>query len=431
MRVGFKTFGCKANSVDTDSLFFEARKRGLDVVSEEEVADAYVINSCTVTGAADRDARYQALRYKRLNPNALIGVVGCYAQVAKEELLAETHIDFVVGTAEKQRILDCFLEKWKNNEVARDQVFAANGFLTESFPGSRNARPSIKIQDGCNFACSFCIIPRARGRSRSLPIATILKQIEEAEAQGFQEVTLTGIHLAHYGWDLGTNLMELLAKVFEKPTGPRIRVSTLDPFEIPDSLIEMVGREPRLCPHFHIALQSGSDRVLEGMRRIYKAEEFVTVTNKIGKQCPDTFIGVDVIVGFPGEDEAAFQETVDCLERSFWTKLHVFPFSERKETRAEKMPGKVRAADITRRSAILREMSDKRLAACLQTHIGRECDVLVEKTTEKYPGVWLGHTENYLPTFSKAPLRQSREIIRSRITGIERGRLVTEPLAAV
>lgn len=429
MRVAFKTFGCKANSVDTDSLFFEARKRGIEVVQDDEVADAYVINSCTVTSAADRDARYQALRYKRLNPSALIGVVGCYAQVAKEELLAESHIDFVVGTADKQRILDCFLESWKNEIVARDQVMPANGFLTESFPGSRNARPSIKIQDGCNFACSFCIIPKARGRSRSLPIETVLKQIDEADAQGFQEVTLTGIHIAHYGWDLGTNLQELLERIFAKATGPRIRVSTLDPFEIPDSLIEMVGREPRLCPHFHIALQSGSDRVLEGMRRIYKAEEFVTVTHKIGRQAPQTFIGVDVIVGFPGEDEAEFLETVDCLERSFWTKLHVFPFSVRKETRAEKMAGKVKDCDITRRSAVLRAMSDRRHEAFLQTHVGRECDVLVEKTNEKYPGLWMGHTENYLPTFSKAPLRLSKEIVRSRITGTSKGRLLTEPVA--
>jgi threonylcarbamoyladenosine tRNA methylthiotransferase MtaB len=428
VRIAFKTFGCKANSVDTDSLYFEARRRGLEVVPEDQVADAYVINSCTVTSAADRDARYQALRYKRLNPSALIGVVGCYAQVAKEELLGETHIDFVVGTAEKQRILDCFLDSWKSVEVARDQVLPADGFLTRDFPGSRNARPSIKVQDGCNFACSFCIIPKARGRSRSLPVETVLKQIDEAGAQGFQEVTLTGIHLAHYGWDLGTDLMKLLGEIFKKPAGPRIRVSTLDPFEIPDSLIEMLGKEPRLCPHFHIALQSGSDRVLEGMRRIYKAEEFVTVTNKIGARHPDTFIGVDVIVGFPGEDEAAFQETVDCLERSFWTKLHVFPFSVRKDTRAEKMTGKVRDSDITRRSAVLRQMSDRRTRAFLERHVGRECDVLVEKATAKFPGLWLGHTENYLPTLSRAPLRQSREILRSRITGLQGERLLTEPV---
>ncbi len=428
MRIAFKTFGCKANSVDSDSLFFEARRRGLEIVAEDQVADAYVINSCTVTSAADRDARSQALRYKRLNPLALIGVVGCYAQVAKDELLAESHIDFVVGTADKQRILDCFVDSWKHQAVDRDQVLPANGFLTQNFSGSRNARPSIKIQDGCNFACSFCIIPRARGRSRSLSVETVLRQIDEAQAQGFEEVTLTGIHLAHYGWDNGSNLMELLKHIFAKPSGPRIRVSTLDPFEIPGSLIEMLGREPRLCPHLHIALQSGSDRVLTGMRRIYKAEEFVTVTNQIGLHAPQTFIGVDVIVGFPGEDEAAFAETVDCLERSFWTKLHVFPFSVRKETRAETMPGRVKDYDITQRSAVLRAMSDRRHEAFLQTHLGQECDVLVEKTTDKYPGFWLGHTENYLPTFSQAPLRLSREIVRSRVTGVEKGRLVTQAL---
>lgn len=428
MKVGFKTFGCKANSVDTDALLAEARRRGIEIVGEDDVADGYVINSCTVTSAADRDARHQALRFKRLSPKALVGVVGCYAQVAKEELLAEDCVDFVVGTADKHRVLDCFLDTWNRVQVERDQVRTASGFLTEHFSGSRQARPSIKIQDGCNFNCSFCIIPKARGRSRSLPIENVVAQINEAWKQGYPEVTLTGIHLAHYGWDRDTDLMKLLDAVFAPKKGPRIRVSTLDPFEIPDALIDRLGREPRLCPHFHIALQSGSDRVLGGMRRIYRAEEFVTVTNRIRAQAPQTFIGVDVIVGFPGEDEAAFLETVEVLERSWWTKLHVFPFSVRKETRAEKMPGKVAPANITRRSAVLREMSDRRLSAFVESHLGKTCEVVIERPAPKSPGRWLGHTENYLPTLSSAPLRESRAVVPSQIVGMDRGRLVTEPI---
>ena len=333
-----------------------------------EVADAYVINSCTVTSAADRDARSHAGKYKRQNPAALVGIVGCYAQVAREEILSLPEVDFCVGTANKFRVLDHFNQTWEQRQqgqqlgIARDQVESPRGFLPTDFPGSRNARASIKIQDGCNFHCSFCIIPDARGRSRSLPLEAVLKQVDEAHAQGFNEIVLTGIHLAHYGWDQGTDLMKLLQRIFEKPEGPRVRLSTLDPFEIPDELIALLGQEKRLCPHFHIAIQSGSDKVLAGMRRIYKAREFYDVSAKIEKQCPDTFIGMDVIVGFPGEGEAEFQETLDCLKNTFWSKLHVFPFSVRKGTRAEQLDGKVRDYDIFERSRILRELSDAEIS---------------------------------------------------------------------
>lgn len=424
MRIAFKTFGCRANSLDTDALYLEAKRRGFQIVDETEVADAYVINSCTVTSAADRDARSHVIRYKRRNPEALVGVVGCYAQVAKDELLALQQVDFVVGTANKARILDHLME----TGAARDQVEPPLGYLPEAFPGSRHARANIKIQDGCNFACSFCIIPQARGRSRSLPVGTVLAQIDEAHALGFNEVVLTGIHIAHYGWDRGTSLDELLERIFERRGGPRVRVSTLDPFEISDGLIAMLGREERLCPHFHIAIQSGSDKVLAGMRRIYKAEEFVTVTKKIEAQCPDTFIGVDVIVGFPGEGEAELQETIDVLSRSFWAKLHVFPFSERAGTRAQGMPGKVRDGVITERSATLRRLSDERYARFLAGQVGKRHEVLLEKPSRKHPGLWLGHTANYVPTLSEAPDGAERKIVVSTSTGTSGERLRTAPL---
>lgn len=427
MKIAFKTFGCKANSLDTDALFHEAIRRGHQIVDESAVADAYVINSCTVTSAADRDARNQVLRYKRRNPQALVGVVGCYAQVAKEELLNIQQVDFVVGTAEKARILDHFHSAWNDERVQRDQVEPAKGFLPEHFPGSRYARAVIKAQDGCNFSCAFCIIPKARGRSRSLPLETVLNQIDEAYAEGFEEVVLTGIHLAHYGWDVGTDLMALLRAIFAKPQGPRLRISTLDPFEIPDELVAMVGQEPRLCPHLHIAIQSGSDRVLAGMRRIYKAHEFVTVTNKIKAQAPHTFIGVDVIVGFPGEGDEEFEETVKSLEASFWTKLHVFPFSVREGTRAAELSGKVSPAVISERSARLRALSDARHEAFLAAQVGLERDVLFETESKKHPGFWLGHTENYLPTISEG-LATTKSIARMRVERVEAGRLVTRPL---
>ena len=410
-KIAFKTFGCRANNLDTDALYLEARRRGFEVVEETEVADAYIINSCTVTSAADRDARASAWKYKRLNPAALVGIVGCYAQVAREEILSLPEIDFCVGTANKFRILDHFNQSWQRVEIARDQVETPRGFLPTDFPGSRNSRASIKIQDGCNFHCSFCIIPDARGRSRSLPLDAVLKQVDEAYAQGFQEVVLTGIHLAHYGWDQGTDLMKLLYRIFERATGPRVRLSTLDPFEIPDELIALVGKEKRLCPHFHIAIQSGSNKILTGMRRIYKAREFYDVSAKIEKQCSDTFIGMDVIVGFPGEGEAEFQETLDCLKNTFWSKLHVFPFSVRKGTRAEQLDEKVRDYAIFERSRILRELSDARFRSFLQSQVGKKKDVLLERLSNRFPGVWRGHTENYIPTLTAISNGEAKKTI--------------------
>jgi threonylcarbamoyladenosine tRNA methylthiotransferase MtaB len=425
MRISFKTFGCKANSLDTDSLFREAVVRGHTIVAESEPADAYVINSCTVTANADRDARLSALRFKRQNPGGLVGVVGCYGQVGKDELLSIEEIDVVLGTANKHRVFELFES---SERVDRDQVEKAAGYLPTVFPGSRNSRANVKIQDGCNFKCSFCIIPEARGRSRSLDLETVEQQVDEAYASGFQEVVLTGIHLAHYGWDKGTDLEKLLARLIQKPEGPRIRLSTLDPFEIPDSLIRLVTSHPRLCPHFHIALQSGSDDVLKGMRRIYSAGEFVEVTRKIGLLGARVFVGVDVIVGFPGETEEAFLETVRCLEASYWTKLHVFPFSARKGTRAETLPGKVTQREIVRRAELLRKKSDERLFAFLDAQIGTLHPVILEKPSPKDDSLWQGHTANYCATLSAPGTGAAKDAVLSLVTGRKGDRLLTRPL---
>ncbi|MBY0369839.1 tRNA (N(6)-L-threonylcarbamoyladenosine(37)-C(2))-methylthiotransferase MtaB [bacterium] len=427
MRIAFKTFGCKANSLDTDALLREAALRGHEVVEEGAPADAFVINSCTVTHAADRDARLSALKFKRHNPEGLVGVVGCYGQVGKEELLDVESVDVVLGTANKHRVFEHFEQARTEQAPARDQVETTTGYLPAEFPGSRNARASIKIQDGCNFKCSFCIIPQARGRSRSLGLEAVEAQVASAYAQGFQEVVLTGIHLAHYGWDLGTDLLSLLKRLLATEEGPRIRLSTLDPFEIPDELVAMLARERRLCPHFHIALQSGSDEVLKGMRRIYKAAEFTEVTRKIQAVAPHTFIGVDVIVGFPGETQEEFEKTVSILENTFWSKLHVFPFSVRRGTRAETLPGAVPDAVKAERSKRLRDLSDQRLQAFLQAQVGTLQQVILEKPS-RTAGFWQGHTANYCATLSQPGDHGEKQAVLSKVVGVQGERLVTQPL---
>lgn len=424
MRIAFKTFGCRANSLDTDALYLEAKKRGFEVVPETESAEAYVINTCTVTENADRDARQQAFRFKRQNQGALVAMVGCYAQVAKDELLSLPEVDFVVGTANKFKTLEYLSESLAGQTVARDQVEKTAGFLPEHFPGSRNARANIKIQDGCNYRCSFCIIPTARGRSRSLPLNRVLDQVVAAQEDGFKEIVLTGIHLAHYGWDQGTDLAELLKRIFGLPNGPRVRVSTLDPFEIPEGMTDYLGTESRFCPHFHIALQSGSDRVLSAMRRLYKAEEFVQVCNRIGRRSADTFVGVDVIVGFPGEGEAEFQETVECLKNSYWTKLHVFSFSARAGTTAYDLQNQNSAEVIAERSEILRRLSDERLNQFLTSQIGKTREVVMEKTSRRDGAIWQGHTDNYIPTRTRGDFT-TKEVVSLRLDRVDGDKIWT------
>lgn len=427
MRIAFKTFGCKANTNDTDALYLEAIRRGYIPVEENEPADAYVINTCTVTENADKDARHQAHRFKRQNQGALVALVGCYAQVGRDELLKLPEVDFLVGTANKFKTLDYFEEAFKTGAIQKDQVELAKGFLPEHFPGSRNARATIKIQDGCNYKCSFCIIPEARGRSRSLPLENVLNQVKEASNQGFQEVVLTGIHLAHYGWDHNTDLAQLLEAIFKLQQAPRVRVSTLDPFEIPDNLISLLKNENKLCPHFHIALQSGNDDVLRKMKRLYKAREFSEVTEKLNQARKDTFVGVDVIVGFPGEGEKEFQDTVKLLEESYWTKLHVFSFSARRGTVACELTPIVPDEVISERSRLLREMSLKRYDSFLKSQLGKEKEVIYEKLAKGQSNVWQGHTENYIPTLTLNPTAESKKAESLKLEKVEGEKIWTAP----
>ena len=412
MRIAFKNFGCRANSFETDALYLEAIRRNMVVVSDREVADAYVINSCTVTENADRDARNQVYRFRRTNPFAQIAVIGCYAQVAKEDLLQIDGVNYVVGTADKVRVLDLL-----TRSQPRDQVGSPTGYLPLDFPGSRHARASIKIQDGCNYRCSYCAIPLARGRSRSLPPQIVEQQVLQAAERGFTEVVLTGIHIAHYGWDHDCDLRRLVERLLSVPGAPRIRVSTLDPFEIPDGLLDLMAGHDKFCPYLHIALQSGDDAVLSRMRRLYRAQEFAEVTEQAFLKVPDIFVGVDVIVGFPGETEASFKSTGSFLAGTQWSKLHVFSFSQRRETEAERLQGKVSAGVIAGRSKALREVSSVRFQAFLSRQVGTRRELLLEKPLKNRSGYWQGHTENFVPAVAQIPQGKAKQIVSVEVTG--------------
>ena len=420
MRLGVMTFGCKANFSDTDHVSAFAETLGFQVVAPDTVADAYLLNSCSVTENAQRDIGRCVRKAKRLNPNAVIGVMGCFGQVAAEKVRAISGVDCVAGTSYRHELVAELKTRLSHQSTLPALVPTPTalplpkpiGYFGEKFYGSQHARPTIKIQDGCNFKCTFCQIPFARGRSRSMPMDHVVQQVHQAEDLGYAEVILTGIHLAHYGWDLGTDLVSLVQHVLNSTQAIRLRLSTLDPFEISDELLQVFRAEKRLCPHLHIALQSGSQRILSAMRRFYGPEDFVRSTQQLVATRPGFFIGVDVIVGFPGETAEDFQETVTCLEASPWAKLHVFSFSSRPNTVAAALPNPVSSQKKAERSKYLRGLSDNRYRKFLQTQAGKRLEIVLESPLAD-SNSWMGHSENYLPVEVGA-LPPSAKSVRAR-----------------
>jgi threonylcarbamoyladenosine tRNA methylthiotransferase MtaB len=317
-KVAITTLGCKVNQYESSALAGEFAKRGYEVVPFSVPADIYVINTCTVTGRSDYQARQLIRRAFRRNPRAIIVATGCYAQVAPEEMASMPEVALVAGSAEKMTLPsrieaivsgDCQVQVGDIAQ-AREMDFHAAPF----FPG--HTRAFLKVQDGCDACCSYCIVPRARGRSRSLPVPDVLDEIRRLGRSGYQEVVLTGIHLGAYGKDLTppVDLLDILKAVEKEAPVARLRLSSLEPAEISDELIEFTGTSRIVCPHFHVPLQSGDDAVLAAMKRTYDGRFFGELIDKIRVKLPRAAIGVDVMTGFPGEDEAAFQNTFDLIE---------------------------------------------------------------------------------------------------------------------
>lgn len=397
--VALETLGCRANRYDSDGMALALEKAGFDLVAPGGHADVYVINTCTVTERTDRQDRQTIYRAQRTNPEAAIIVTGCYAQVAPEEVAAIDGVHMVVGTAGKP-----FMARFVEQALAGNRgVFVDDptGNLFED-PVTRfvgRTRAALKIQDGCNYNCAFCIIPTARGRARSNPVDVVVAHARALAADGFEEVVLTGIHLGDYGKDLRPrrSLTELVAALAETGAGPRIRISSLDPHEVPDDLVELVARHERVCRHLHVCLQSGSDRVLRAMRRHYDYAEFERLVTKIYEADPSTAIGTDVIVGFPTETEAEHAQTMARLESLPLSYLHVFPYSSRKGTAAAEMDGHLDPAVIKERTAQMLELAGAKRAAFYAQQDGAELDVLVETPAKREPGWVRGFTDNYLP----------------------------------
>ena len=379
------------------------KENGYEVVDiNDDISDVCVVNTCTVTNMSDRKSRHILRRVKVLNPNAIIVATGCYAQVYKKELEEMPEIDIVLGNEEKADIVH-FVEQYQNEkkkivqiqDINQEKEFEEMGEITYT----EKTRAVIKVQDGCNQFCSYCIIPYARGRVRSRKIENIVKEIKKIVERGIKEVVITGIHLASYGKDFndGTSLIDLLEEINKIDGICRIRLGSLEPKIINEKFMDRLIKLEKICHHFHLSLQSGSNKTLKRMNRKYTTEEFKNIVEILRKYYDDVILTTDIIVGFPGENEEEFEETYNFLKEIKFYKMHVFPYSPRKGTVAEKMPEQVDGNIKEKRSKKLIEMSEQNQKGYNEKLIGKEVEVLFEEEEKKDNEIFYkGHTSNYI-----------------------------------
>ena len=394
-RVSFHTLGCKLNFSESSTLARQFEQGGFERVASNEPADICVINSCSVTEHADKKCRNIIRRLHRKNPNAIIAVTGCYAQLKPYEIAKIEGVDIVLGNNDKgdlyQRVLE--LGKSSSAEVYSCDCEEINRFFAAFSTGDRT-RSFLKVQDGCDYKCAYCTIHYARGSSRNMPIADLVEEAKQVAASGLKEIVITGINTGDFGRTTGERFIDLLKALNEVEGIERYRISSIEPNLITDEIIEFCASSPKFQHHFHIPLQSGSDRILGLMRRRYTSAKYADRIEKIRSLMPDAFIGIDVIVGFPGETEDDFQQTYDLLERLNPSFLHIFPFSERPGTPAVNMEGKVPSYVSTQRVARLEELSDRLHSAFCAQAVGSQMDVLFESTMRG--GMMFGYTGNYI-----------------------------------
>ena len=398
----YHTLGCKLNFAETSTIARQLTDAGYDKVGFDEKANVYVINTCSVTENADRECKLHVKRAMKANPDGLVVIVGCYAQLKPEEISQIEGVDLVLGAKEKFNILSYLddLEKSDNEGIVHSCEIEETDFFIGSYSIGDSTRAFLKVQDGCDYKCTYCTIPLARGISRSDTIENVLKNASEIAAKDIKEIVLTGVNIGDYGkGEFGNKrhehtFLDLISELDKVEGIERIRISSIEPNLLKDESIELVSKSKSFVPHFHIPLQSGSDDLLKKMKRRYLTKLYNDRVNKIREVMPDAAIGVDVIVGFPGETEELFMETYNFLNELPITYLHVFTYSERENTEAAAMEGVVPVAERKKRNKMLRILSEKKKMAFYQTQLGNTLPVLWEH--ENKDGKMFGFTENYV-----------------------------------
>ncbi|WP_288374126.1 tRNA (N(6)-L-threonylcarbamoyladenosine(37)-C(2))-methylthiotransferase MtaB [uncultured Chryseobacterium sp.] len=398
----FHTLGCKLNFAETSTIARQLTDAGYDKVGFDDKANVYVINTCSVTENADRECKLHVKRAMKANPEGLVVIVGCYAQLKPEEISQIEGVDLVLGAKEKFNILSYLddLEKSESEGVVHSCEIEETDFFIGSYSIGDRTRAFLKVQDGCDYKCTYCTIPLARGISRSDTIENVLRNAAEIASKDIKEIVLTGVNIGDYGkGEFGNKrhehtFLDLISELDKVEGIERIRISSIEPNLLKDESIELVSKSKSFVPHFHIPLQSGSDELLKKMKRRYLTKLYNDRVNKIREVMPDAAIGVDVIVGFPGETEELFMETYNFLNELPITYLHVFTYSERENTEAAAMGGIVPIPERKKRNKMLRILSEKKKMAFYQTQLGKTLPVLWEH--ENKDGKMFGFTENYV-----------------------------------
>ena len=414
MKIAFHTLGCKVNQYETEAIKEQFLKRGWEVVDETDPADCYLINTCTVTNIADRKSRQFIRKVKKLRPEAIVAVTGCYSQVKPEDLWDMPEVDVLTGNGDKGYIIDLIEERLRTDQRIRkvlryDELrdYTDRGTIV-SMEG--RTRAFIKIEEGCNRFCAYCLIPYARGRVRSRDPKEVVEEARTLIARGFKEIVLTGINTALYGteegfkkkYDMQEDGIECIIKAINDLPGDfRIRLSSLEPTVVNAEYVKRLLKYPKLCPHLHLSIQSGSNKIIKAMNRHYTREDYLEIVNVLKEHDPGYGITTDIIVGFPGETEDDFRDSVRMVDEAGFLKVHVFKYSKRKGTTAEAMEDQVPGEIKNLRSDVLMRAGDKNALIFFAHEHGRKRRVLFEEVTH---GGWLtGYTENYVRVYAKPP----------------------------
>lgn len=423
--VSIVTLGCKTNQFESAAMSEQLVKAGYQQVDFDAGAELVIVNTCTVTSATDSQSRNLIRRARRMNPQARVVVTGCYAQIDPDTLAKLPGVALVIGNEEKKD----FLTRLTTLDTDQPQVSVADirqFEIAETLPLSsfeQRSRAFVQIQNGCDAFCSYCIIPYARGRSRSVAVADVVKPLETLSAAGYPEVVLTGIHIGNYGQDLQPqlDLLSLLQTIEQSAFSGRLRLGSIEPTELPDTLLDYVAAAEWICPHYHIPLQAGDDEILERMNRHYTTDFFQELLNGIRQRQSSAAIGLDIITGFPGETEQQFDDTCEFLKRLTFSHLHVFPFSRRPGTPAADMKGQLPGDIIKQRAAKLREIGERKLAAYATQFVGQTLEIVIEGG--EVDGKKKGLSRNYLPVLIDAPGVEQGSCLQVEVSAARSGLL--------
>ncbi|WP_432409275.1 tRNA (N(6)-L-threonylcarbamoyladenosine(37)-C(2))-methylthiotransferase MtaB [Wukongibacter sp. M2B1] len=421
-KVAFYTLGCKVNQYDTEAMIEIFEKKGYEVVENDEVADVYVINTCTVTNLGDRKSRQFIRRSKKKNPDSIIVVVGCYAQTASEEVMNIEGVNLVLGTNERSRIAE-LVESINRDEKINyvDNIMKVKEFEELSIEKVMGkTRAFLKIQEGCNQYCSYCIIPYARGPIRSRKLGNIISEVKRLSDNGFKEIVLTGIHIASYGKDLGdTSLIDVIKEVHSVEGIERIRLSSVEPNLLSDEFINEIKALPKFCEHLHLSLQSGSDETLKRMNRKYDTAGYRRIVKNLRREIPDIAITTDIIVGFPGETEEEFNDTFEFVKEMAFSQIHVFKYSPRNGTPAAKFEEQVSGDIKNIRSEKIIKLGNELMDSYRRKFVDKELNVLFENHYGNDRNMIEGLTENYIRVATFGEEKYIGKIMKTKIAKLD------------